>query len=62
LAPGDGSLTLGGFLDRDRAGARLSLEARISRALSGYGAVSVDWDRYWRRWNYGAEAGLRVRW
>jgi hypothetical protein len=62
LDPGSGRLDLRGYVTPEKAGVSLDLEARINRALSGYGTAWVEADRAWRSLDYGAAAGLRLRW
>lgn len=62
LAPGHGLLDLGLIGGRSHIGAGLSLEARVSRAVSAYAEAEALWDFNDRELEARGMAGMRVRW
>jgi len=64
LDPGHGAFDLGAYAvkaaDGDPvAGMRAELMARLNQYTSAYAA---GWAQYQRAWEYGGEAGLRLKW
>jgi len=61
-SPGHGAAMAGLSLTPDRLDSVFTLESRLSSAVSGYANAWAGYNLPIKKFDYGASAGLRVRW